>query len=369
MKHIYLLLFSLFCATSLSAQCDELFISEYVESGFNNRALEIYNPTSDSINISDYMIGRYSNGGTSPFYGIQLPGVVLNPYDVFVAVIDKRVEEGTCLEEPLLNGFIVLDTLFDLETNEVVLNDDGEVIFTLQFEDVLCADGTTGLGVVAGDTYNEEYDLEGKADGYLAPNYDANRSMYWNGNDAVCLVKGTSVNADFSNVVDVMGVIGENPEGGGWVDDLGRDMTQDNTLVREPIVLGGNVRTLSGSDEYANDFNYWEWSWRPKYSFDNLGVHECGCDPNFTGITTVEHFSKIQIAPNPSNGSTVQLTAEEAIMQIQVFSLDGKMMIDQKMDNVTAIQTLNIDRLNNGVYVVKTVLESGKQGVNKLVVR
>jgi len=369
MKHIYFLLFSLFCAASVSAQCDELFISEYVESGFNNRALEIYNPTSAEIDLSGYMIGRYSNGGTTTFYSIQLPAVMIQPLTTFVAVIDKREADGTCREEPLLDGFVVLDTLFDLETGEVVMNDEGMVILTIQFEDVLCSDGTTGLGVVAGETYYEEYDLRVKADGFFAPDYDENRSMYWNGNDAVCLVKGTSVNFGYTNVIDVVGVIGEDPEGGGWVDDLGRDMTQDNTLVRVASIQEGSVQTASGNDDFSGDFNYQDWSWRPKYSFDDLGVHDCECDPNFMGISSVKNFSKIQIAPNPSNGSVVQITAEEGITEIQVFGLDGKLVINQVVENIHTIQSINVNELNEGIYLVKTVLQSGKQGVRKLVVR
>lgn len=376
MKHIYLLLFSLFCAISVSAQCDELFISEYIHAGFNNRAVEIYNPTSEPVDLSQYMIGRYSNGATSPFHGVQIQSplgdIILDPYSTFVAVIDKRDADGCGFEEPVLDGYVVLDTLFDEQTGEPVTNSLGEPLLNIQFEGIVC-NGDSSIGVLYGDTYYEEYDLAGKADGFFTPVYDQNQAMYWNGNDAVCLVKGTSVEAGFANVVDVVGIIGDDPNDSGndgWLDSLGRDMTRDNTLVRRNFITAGNVRTASESDDFPSDFNYWEWLWRPKYTFDDLGVHQCSCDPDFTGIESASAtFSKIQIAPNPSNGSFVQVKAEEGISQIQVFGLDGKMVLSQKLNNAQSLQTLNIETLDSGIYVVKTVLQSGKQGVSKLLVR
>ena len=52
--------------SSLHAQCTDLFFSEYIEGSSSNKAIEIYNPTSNTINLSDYELRRYNNGGTSP---------------------------------------------------------------------------------------------------------------------------------------------------------------------------------------------------------------------------------------------------------------------------------------------------------------
>lgn len=46
------------------AQCDELFFSEYIEGGGNNKALEIYNPTANAIDMSDYVVYRANNGSS-----------------------------------------------------------------------------------------------------------------------------------------------------------------------------------------------------------------------------------------------------------------------------------------------------------------
>jgi predicted extracellular nuclease len=45
-------------------KCSEIFFSEYVEGSRNNKALEIYNPTNETVNLTQYRIVRWSNGST-----------------------------------------------------------------------------------------------------------------------------------------------------------------------------------------------------------------------------------------------------------------------------------------------------------------
>ena len=48
------------------AQQSDLIISEYVEGWSNNKALELYNPTADGIELSEFRLIRYSNGEDFP---------------------------------------------------------------------------------------------------------------------------------------------------------------------------------------------------------------------------------------------------------------------------------------------------------------
>jgi len=45
-----------------NAQCDRIFISEYVVGTGNNKAYELYNPTSEPIDLNGYILERWSNG-------------------------------------------------------------------------------------------------------------------------------------------------------------------------------------------------------------------------------------------------------------------------------------------------------------------
>ena len=66
MKKYLLVFILLFSISFLSAQnCSDLFFSEYVEGYGQNKAIEIYNPTSATIDLSIYKVERYSNGSTN----------------------------------------------------------------------------------------------------------------------------------------------------------------------------------------------------------------------------------------------------------------------------------------------------------------
>jgi hypothetical protein len=164
--------------SGLGGSCSDLFISEYVEGSGNNRALEIYNPTTTTQDLSDYSVGRYANGFTTGMFA-TLAGT-LEPYETYVVVLDKRDPNGTGAELPI------------------------------------------------------DAALEAVADTFLNPVYVASNSpMYFNGNDAVAL-------RHFGNVIDVIGRIGEDP-GTGWFDfATGTWSTANQTLVRKSNVQQGD---------------------------------------------------------------------------------------------------------------------------------
>ena len=52
MKNISSLIFATFLISGINAQnCTDLFISEYVEGSHNNKAIELYNPTNENIDL------------------------------------------------------------------------------------------------------------------------------------------------------------------------------------------------------------------------------------------------------------------------------------------------------------------------------
>lgn len=79
MKKILLFAMALLPFLFTSAQpCSDLFFSEYVEGSSNNKALEIYNPTPNTINLSNYrvLIIGYTNAGNALNGSFNLSGTI-----------------------------------------------------------------------------------------------------------------------------------------------------------------------------------------------------------------------------------------------------------------------------------------------------
>lgn len=74
-KIVHFLAFALL-AGSAQAQCTDLFFSEYIEGTSDNKALEIYNPTSSGIDLSDYRVYRYANGSPTPTDTLHPVGII-----------------------------------------------------------------------------------------------------------------------------------------------------------------------------------------------------------------------------------------------------------------------------------------------------
>jgi uncharacterized protein len=86
-------------------------------------------------------------------------------------------------------------------------------------------------------------------------------SSFFNGNDAVALIKGTMF-------VDVIGQIGFDP-GSEW--GSGDVSTQNNTLRRRPELCAGDT---NGFDAFGPSM---EWGGFAQDTFDGLGVHSATC--------------------------------------------------------------------------------------------
>ncbi len=219
-------IFTLLLSLSVTAQTD-LIISEYVEGWSTNRALEIYNPTSEDINLSGYQVARYSNGSSTAGekYTITLPNYLLKPYMVFVAVVDKRDPNGENYEAPVWKQ------------------------------------------------------LQERADAFLCPVYDINKTFYWDGNDAVVLQKTNGTQVDLfarigSPEPKKATIGGSNLTHKCWTDTpphfegVGLGITADHTMVRKPDFKNGITTNPMIWDPLA------EWDTLPANTFSTLGWHE-----------------------------------------------------------------------------------------------
>jgi predicted extracellular nuclease len=76
MKKIYLFILFLSGSFYANAQCTDLFISEYVEGSSLNKAIELFNPTSTSIDLSAYRLEIYNNGSLTASSTFNLTGSI-----------------------------------------------------------------------------------------------------------------------------------------------------------------------------------------------------------------------------------------------------------------------------------------------------
>jgi len=78
LTHLSIFILMIVSGSSLSAQCSELFFSEYIEGSTDNKAIEIYNGTGGDVDLSDYSVETYFNGNESPSVTLHLSGILGN---------------------------------------------------------------------------------------------------------------------------------------------------------------------------------------------------------------------------------------------------------------------------------------------------
>lgn len=300
MRTILLFGLSVLLGQQIYAQgCNELFISEYCEGSGNNKAIEIYNPTPDPIDLAPYVIERWSNGDNFAGDELDLQGSIPG-YGTWVIV----------------NG---------------------------QTEDV-----DLGGGNISPACDPIMQDLADQLDNpYPAP-------TYMNGNDAIILVK----NGD--TPVDIFGQPAEDP-GIAWTDnadagyssaDGGAWLTANQTLRRKWIVTSGVTAPPGPGNFYALA----EYDSLPNNTWDGLGMHACSCDPNSVDDTLID--INMSVGPNPSTDGMFTVQSNVAVERIQAFSQNGQLVLD---DNVAERLEVEIDLRDamSGMFIVNVYLENG----------
>ena len=330
MKKSILLLSSIFISSMLfSQECVTIFISEYVEGWSNNKAIELYNPTDESIDLSNYRLERFSNGSSSSAANQKLVlSGIMPPLSVYVIVIDQRDTSGSGQTAPVWD------------------------------------------------------ELQAKADIFMCPVYDDNNVMYFNGNDALVLFNTEAGGAGF--IWDVFGVIGENPGNdeftGGWnnvppdyteVANGSEPWTKDHSLIRKPDVVAGLFNAPNPGEWDVSV----QWDSIPAVlrnddgiviggNWASLGNHSCNCGDVVDGISTVD-FIKFEIYPNPADNE-LNINSEVPVSEVDVYTINGKHILsvsDLKQNEVT----LNIEHWEKGIYLVNLRFENNVVVTKKII--
>lgn len=102
MKSLFLLLLALAAAGAASAQTP-IYFSEYVEGSSNNKAVEIYNATNVSLDLSRVRVERYNNGSLTVGYTAVLEGTIASG-DVWVIVNASAAAELLALADDTVHS-------------------------------------------------------------------------------------------------------------------------------------------------------------------------------------------------------------------------------------------------------------------------
>lgn len=87
---------------------DSLFFSEYIEGGSYNKALEIFNASEHTLNLTNYAILANSNNGSWNISSYNFPsGTTLEPGDVWVIMHSSTDENYLSIADELTNSTIV----------------------------------------------------------------------------------------------------------------------------------------------------------------------------------------------------------------------------------------------------------------------
>jgi len=312
MKKLVLFIISLFFSLAIfSQECSDLFISEYVEGSGNNKALEIYNPTSEDIDLSAYTVRRYSNGSPVFTDEVQLSGTI-QAYDVVVVT----------------NG----------QTDSVWVSNGG--YWSLPIDSVL-------------------YNL---GDLHCSGIYPT--AMYFNGNDALTLEKITG------EVVDIFGKIGTDPGSNGWNDipptyfagdQFWTSWTKDQTLIRKSTVKNG---VMANPEVFMVNV---EWDSIAKNDFDSLGYHRCDC--GYLGISQNAFKHSIVMYPNPSTNKTVTISASARIETVSIVNQIGQIVYTENFSSGKKSVVIKGDFFTEGIYFVTVRFVDDSQYVDKLIIR
>jgi hypothetical protein len=112
---------------TLSAGCAQLFISEYIEGLSNNKALEVYNPTAEPVNLSGYGLYTFNNGSAEFSSAFALSGT-LNPGATYVVANSQSAAAILSVANATSNiANFNGDDAIQLRFNDQVIDQIGEV--------------------------------------------------------------------------------------------------------------------------------------------------------------------------------------------------------------------------------------------------
>jgi len=340
MKKLLPFLIAFFSVGMIYSQtdCSDIFMSEYVEGWNNNKALELYNPTSSPITLdNEYRLIRFSNGSTTSdqelLYTLPLTGTIA-PFQAWV-IIQDTTKPGQ-------------DTMV-----------------------------WSGLRKKA--NWLAPYDYGGTTPG--------GNVVFWNGDDAVSLQK-KQPNLTWKDI-DIFGEIGVRPKNwqgtyspsGAWTDTkpyvigTGKYLTKSHTLIRKHTVKYGVDRvTMSHYGDTQTGgipdsfYTLLEYDTLPANFFDSLGSHWCDCKSS-QGITDPQSGMEVSIKPNPVINNQFTVTGTQSITSVEVVSIVGKTVYAKYFSARLKEVRVVLNEIPDGIYLVRISYGNNQSVIKKIIIQ
>jgi hypothetical protein len=356
MKNLLLFL-SVFC-TSIFASAQtptDLFFSEYVEGSGNNKALEIYNPTSQPIDLNNYYVARYSNG--SSVYtegGITHLAGTLQPYQTFVLVNGQTTSTASSPAcSPELQAMAnQLDGVYPAPT----YMNGNDAIALLRTPNGELPNGTniTPVDLIG------QIGLGNAITAETGWSYVKDSTLTYKNNTTGVTVTGKIINY----------IVQAKATDGSTFGPFWMSWTSDHSLIRKPNVVQGVI--ANPSPFVVNQ----QWDTVPavvdsagylayKDIWTNLGKHEC----RVTGINEIPAGSWLTIYPNPVVSDHISITSKLAVKEVEIFSVIGQRVFDQSYNKGLKQVEITSLGLVKGVYLIRVTSTGKVSNVQKILVK
>ncbi|MDT3694753.1 MAG: choice-of-anchor J domain-containing protein [Ignavibacterium sp.] len=356
----------LFEVTGTAASTQDLFISEYLEGSSNNKAIEIFNPTGASVDLSNYRVVRSNNGADSIQYIQPLSGT-LAANQVFV-LANPQADPTILAVADIDTGAITFyngDDYMALEKNIASVWTPIDVIGILG-EDPGTAWTVAGIanGTAEHTLVRKEEVLFGTTDWALSAGTDSVSSQWivypqntftFLGNHTVvpveltsfvASVSGTSINLAWSTASEL--------------NNLGFEIERKSTNSEWQVigfVAGFGTSTRTNKYYFSDDnLSIGKYSYRLKqvdfegtFEYSNIVEAE---------IIAVNKFELSQNYPNPFNPSTsIKFNLPVASnVKLSVFNLLGqevKTLVNGFKTAGSHTITFDASALSSGIYLYK----------------
>ncbi|MCK5787406.1 MAG: choice-of-anchor J domain-containing protein, partial [Chlamydiia bacterium] len=408
--------------SAITAAADGVFFSMYIEGSSNNKALEIYNGTSSTINLDNYVIRTNYNG--NPWSGLySFPaGATLDSGDVFVIANEQADAAILAVADDSLaynaGGYIVGFNGDDVRALYQISGSDTTMIDIIGMYDMV--DPGSGWEVAGVANATKDHSLirkdnvfGGNTNWALIAGTDVASSEYIvNAKDDYTGIGSHTVNPAAPSMDTYLWSTGETTSSfyATPAATTTYTVTVSNTLCSEvdsitvtvnayPMVdLGADVSFKWTAGFVTLDAGYagMDYTWSTgeatqtvTYNQSNFAagtdttvyvvVDNNGCTGSDTiRITVIDDVSingaldnvNVSVYPNPNDGQfTLAINGAEGEFNMEIVNLAGQVVYSQIIEaNNNFVKDVDVSEFATGVYYIKL---SNKQGVkiNKLIIK